>query len=680
MNSFFEFIQQLGASSADIIWFPLLIWTTVASIVFFILRLRPSLNPLFQYHIRVATILALPLGLCSALFIQVLSSMKTSTSTFNSAIFVIENPLPAISVTLSDASNNLINWFNINFLIGLFSIIIGLVALILVVRLVISYAQLKGLHKNLVIEPLDNTLFNNGLKDGSVYVAFHNHSLVPFTFGWKHPIIVLPDSIKDDPQKLNMAIQHELVHIRRGDYLLQLFISIIQSFFWFHPLIHIAAKEIETFREISCDQEVLNTSDIHPKNYANLLLELIPLGKSYDSFTVSMAVKQSTLKQRIETMKHHKMHKTSYKRSLLLLLSITLMVIAPIACSDLRGPETLSEEEITSAEFIFEKASVEINGKEIFKSNNTQKVPGLDGLMLAPANYGTFIISAMKFEGASLSGKIEGNKFSARINQMNIVLTTESSILPDRTIDVWIRHFPNKKWDHNVMGTMPYARIHTPEFLENLTPSSIPPPPPNAREQIPYDEEVFIVVESMPELQGGQAGMQSKVEYPQKAIDEGIEGRVTIQFIVDENGNVVNPTVIRGIGGGCDEEALRVVSQAKFTPGVQRGRNVAVQMALPIVFKLSDSDFRQSSSNSIPPPPPPIKIETLEAANGIFKVKLSNGAGPIIGASVSVKDQNIGAVTDEAGIATITGLLNSSYEFVFTVSDWGETEKTISIK
>ncbi|HAW82000.1 MAG TPA: hypothetical protein DCX27_21260, partial [Balneola sp.] len=119
-----------------------------------------------------------------------------------------------------------------------------------------------------------------------------------------------------------------------------------ESVFWFHPLVKIGATEIEIYREISCDQEVLNTSDIHPKKYANMLLELVPLNKGYGSFAVNMAVKQSTLKQRIETMKHHKMHKTSYKRSLFLLLSITLMVIAPIACSDLRGPETLSDEEI----------------------------------------------------------------------------------------------------------------------------------------------------------------------------------------------------------------------------------------------------------------------------------------------------------------------------------------------
>jgi TonB family protein len=605
MREFYEILQQFGASTADTLWFPILIWTTVASLIFFILRFIRSINPLYQYHIRVATLFALPIGLVSAVLLQLINT-SYSSATFNTSLFTVENPLPQVSSSSIDTFDTIqtsINWIDLNFLIGSVSLVFILVACFFSIKLLLSYYHLKKLHSNLKSEPLTNIKFKNGLEDGSVSIAFNDHPLVPFTFGWNKPIIVIPEKIKNDPQKLNMAIQHELVHIRRGDYLLQLVISLIRSIFWFHPLIIIGSKEIETYREISCDQEVLNTSDIHPKKYANLLLELVPLEKEFGSFTVNMAVKQSTLKQRIETMKHHKMHQTSYKRSLLLLLTITMIVIAPIACSDLRGPETLSEEEVTSAELLFEKSTVEINGKEIFKSNNTQKVSGLDGLILAPANYGTFIISAIKFDGASLAGEIDGNKFTAIINEMDVVLTTESPILSDRTVDVWVRHFPNKKWDHNVLGTMPYARIHTPALLENLTPVSRPSPP-TAKQT--FDKEVFVVVEQMPQLEGGQAGIQSKVEYPTMAIRAGIEGRVTVQFIVDENGNVINPQIIRGIGGGCDEEALRVISQAKFTPGVQRGRNVAVQMSLPILFKLSDSDFKQSSEQ-LPPPPPPRK-------------------------------------------------------------------------
>lgn len=114
---------------------------------------------------------------------------------------------------------------------------------------------------------------------------------------------------------------------------------------------------------------------------------------------------------------------------------------------------------------------------------------------------------------------------------------------------------------------------------------ALPPPPPPKEEE----EQFFIVVENMPQLIGGLGKLQSQVTYPEMARRAGIEGRVTIQFIVNERGQVENPRVIRGIGGGCDEEALAAVSKARFTPGLQRGRPVRVQYSLPIVFRLQNN-------------------------------------------------------------------------------------------
>lgn len=116
-------------------------------------------------------------------------------------------------------------------------------------------------------------------------------------------------------------------------------------------------------------------------------------------------------------------------------------------------------------------------------------------------------------------------------------------------------------------------------------PLEMPPPPEDDEEQ---EEDFFVAVEQMPELQGGLAALQKKINYPEMARKAGIEGRVIIQFIVTENGNVEDPRVIRGIGGGCDKEALRVVKQASFTPGKQRGQPVRVQYSLPIVFQLQN--------------------------------------------------------------------------------------------
>jgi protein TonB len=120
--------------------------------------------------------------------------------------------------------------------------------------------------------------------------------------------------------------------------------------------------------------------------------------------------------------------------------------------------------------------------------------------------------------------------------------------------------------------------------LDLDAPLDLPPPPPPADDE--PEEEIFVVVEQQPELIGGMAALQKDIKYPDIARKAGIEGRVFVQFVVDEQGNVLNPQVIRGIGGGCDEEALKAVKRQKFKPGMQRGRPVKVRYSLPVVFKL----------------------------------------------------------------------------------------------
>jgi protein TonB len=120
--------------------------------------------------------------------------------------------------------------------------------------------------------------------------------------------------------------------------------------------------------------------------------------------------------------------------------------------------------------------------------------------------------------------------------------------------------------------------------LDMDAPMDLPPPPEEKEEE----EDFFVVVEEMPELIGGMAALQASVKYPEMARRAGIEGRVTVQFVVNEKGEVENPRVIRGIGGGCDEAALEAVRNAKFKPGRQRGRPVRVQYALSINFRLEN--------------------------------------------------------------------------------------------
>ena len=108
-----------------------------------------------------------------------------------------------------------------------------------------------------------------------------------------------------------------------------------------------------------------------------------------------------------------------------------------------------------------------------------------------------------------------------------------------------------------------------------------------------YNEkaEVFTVVEQMPEYPGGVSAMMSylgnNIKYPEQAKRDSIAGRVFVSFIVETDGRVTNVKILRGIGGGCDEEAIRVVSSMpNWKPGMQRGEAVRVAYNLPIKFAL----------------------------------------------------------------------------------------------
>jgi len=81
--------------------------------------------------------------------------------------------------------------------------------------------------------------------------------------------------------------------------------------------------------------------------------------------------------------------------------------------------------------------------------------------------------------------------------------------------------------------------------------------------------------------------VSKNLKYPSQARRMGVEGKVFVQFVVDKDGSISQVQSIKGIGAGCDEEAVRVLQNApKWKPGKQRGRPVRVRMVLPITFKL----------------------------------------------------------------------------------------------
>ncbi len=111
-----------------------------------------------------------------------------------------------------------------------------------------------------------------------------------------------------------------------------------------------------------------------------------------------------------------------------------------------------------------------------------------------------------------------------------------------------------------------------------------PAPPPSDSDE---EDQYFVAVEEMPQLIGGMESIMSRLEYPEIAKRAGVQGRVYVLAFVNERGEVVRAEVQKGIGAGCDEEAVKAVLGAKFKPGMQRGKPVKVRVSIPIRFQLS---------------------------------------------------------------------------------------------
>ena len=105
------------------------------------------------------------------------------------------------------------------------------------------------------------------------------------------------------------------------------------------------------------------------------------------------------------------------------------------------------------------------------------------------------------------------------------------------------------------------------------------------------EEPIFIIVESMPAFPGGVEKLieylHNNIKYPTQAKEIGIQGKVFVSFVIEKDGSVSDIILLRGIGGGCDEEAIRVIkNMPKWMPGKQRNIPVRVRFTLPVSFRL----------------------------------------------------------------------------------------------
>ena len=307
----FEFLERIGTASATAFWVPVLVWTGLAGAVALSLTLARGLHPMTGYRLRQALLLALPASVLAAPWIP--APWLPSRVLLGPGLPTGPEPaiaLPAIGgiplgpdpATAADIALALLGAATVG------------VLLLAVVRLAMLAADLHRLDRLRVTaprvgDPAPNRLLRAIAGQFGVRRAVEllegPPDSVPMTFGARKPVVVVPRSLLDSPESLKIVLAHELIHIRRADYVWALLDCTTAAVFAFHPMVRLLRRGIERCRETSCDAEVVAAEIVRPREYAELLVRTqTPAQFPMPAVAASMSARTVTLKERLETMKN----------------------------------------------------------------------------------------------------------------------------------------------------------------------------------------------------------------------------------------------------------------------------------------------------------------------------------------------------------------------------------------
>jgi TonB family protein len=335
-------------------------------------------------------------------------------------------------------------------------------------------------------------------------------------------------------------IAHEEVHIEQLHSVDVVLLEMMRVLFWINPAVWFFRKSQTENHEYIVDEKILIDHD--RSDYQQLLIKM-----TVDQMKLvgNYFAKIQTLK-RINMM-NEKRRKPNRLKIATALLSALLVVIA-LACN-----EELVEV-AQSAEMV---AELPLNAQN-----------EMDKLKKEFPNE--------KFVYVEVDKPQEGFKFD------NVL---ESNNIDFKTIQSFVSVEERNKVGLILGTTENFQRLV--EFTKNVDSDG---------------EEVFDIVEDQPTPVDGITAFYEYVAtnmmYPTEARSKGIEGRVFIQFVVDKDGNLTKVKPVKGIGAGCDEEAVRVIENApKWNPGKQKGKTVNVKLILPITFYLNPQDQIKANEN-----------------------------------------------------------------------------------
>ena len=356
---------------------------------------------------------------------------------------------------------------------------------------------------------------------------------------------------EDYEKHFDPILTHESVHIRQMHTLDVLLVEFLKVAFWFNPILWFYKNSVQEVHEFLADEEAPNRDQ-----YANFLVSYAlsaPIASLTNHF-----FNTSMLKNRIIMIYKNRNSQWVLGKYFLVFPLIGIILMLTAARERLLNAVERKDYQLVSSKNITVEGTVkDENGKAIkaatviVKGTNKGASTDLDGrFKLENISLGsTLVVSHINYESLAIEVKE-----SDVLNE--IVLQKKDNILSEVTVKSENISDPNK-----------------PSSKSNQT-------------------EKFTVVEQQPQFPGGMEALSqylsSMIVYPAEAAKGRIEGKVLVSFTVNENGEVDDPKILKGIGSGLDEEAVRVVTKMpRWEPGIQGGEAVAVRYNLPINFQLA---------------------------------------------------------------------------------------------
>ena len=381
-------------------------------------------------------------------------------------------------------------------------------------------------------------------------------------------------------------LRHEMSHIEHRHSWDILFAELMMILQWFNPFIYMYKKELQSLHEYQADRDVVATG-VDKKNYMMLILQqctAVDFSGMSNNFSLILT------KKRIKMITKNEKAKGLWWR---LLATLPVLAVLLIANTKVAAQEQKSEKI---------DINVEMGWFEVYDDFGN------------PMNLTDTVIynedgSYVKFETTEAPDPISGEMRS------KITATCcNADGTPNQDIQFHISAM-EKHGDTTMYQVDPFSFSVDKLKLKILTTEDTP------TQVLEKDNDtVFQMVEQMPEFPGGVEAMMhyvaNNVKYPQEARDKNISGRVFVSFVIEKDGSVNEVKVMRGIGGGCDEEAVRVVkNMPKWKPGMQKGKPVRVSYMMPLNFKLTEGQPNPSLGEARVS-----KVESKPDKNGVYQI------------------------------------------------------------